>query len=269
MKPTFVKILTHALLFLGLTAVLLFAVFYGLSKYTRHDELIVVPDVTSLTVEQAAVFIEKKNLRFQVIDSIHTKTQMPGTIVEQKPAAGANVKEGRYLFLVINAYSEEKTSVPDVLDFSQRQAIALLEANGIVVSDVEYVPSEYRDLVLDVRHQGKRIPAGSRLDRGVRVTLVVGQGSSMSEIRSPVLQGLSLSEAIDVLHARNLNVGDVFYDQTPKNSSEAMKYRVYRQDPIGETPVVMGKKVQIWMSEEADLYEADPEVWSFAQDSIN
>jgi beta-lactam-binding protein with PASTA domain len=220
-----------------------------------------VPDVRSLTIEEAAPFFDKKDLRFKVVDSIWVPLQAPGAILEQKPGPGALVKQNRIIFLTINASSDETMSIPDVKDFSQRQAVATLEAIGIRISDVQFQPSEFRDLVLDVRYNGKSMPAGSKLPKGSSVVLVVGQGYSNGEIVVPSMHGLFLDEAFETAHSKNLNIGTVYYDVQPTSKEDAKTYQVYKQNPITGKSAKMGIKIDIWMSSDLNLIETPDEVY--------
>ena len=268
MRDALKRIFKNLLIFAVIMVLLIVIVLTALNKYTNHDSVITVPDVTTLTVEDAAPFFEKKGLLYKVVDSIRVVSQLPGSILEQKPAPGAHVKQNRIIFLTINASSEETIVIPDVKDCSQRQAVATLEAAGIRVRDVEFVPSEFRDLVLGVSYQSKSIYAGFKIPRGSFVTLVVGQGSSGGEIKVPTMHGLFLEEAIEAAHAKSLNLGNVYYDVTPANSEDAKSYQVYRQEPITGISTSMGKKVDIWMSTDLKLIEAPEEVF-VPKDSLN
>jgi len=255
------RILKHVLIFTVILAVLLVVVTISLKSYTQHDSVITVPDVTTLTIDEASPFIEKKGLRYKIVDSIRVATARPGVILEQKPIAGARVKQNRFIFLTINATSEEKIIFPDVKDFSQRQAVATLEANGIHVGNIEFMPSEYRDLVLGVRYQGKTIPAGFRLPKNSTVTLIVGQGASVGEITVPSLHGNYLHEANEKAHASSLNIGNILYDVPPANSEEAKKYKIYRQVPITGSSASVGKNIDVWMTMDENILQEPDEVF--------
>jgi len=255
------RILKHVLIFALILTALLITVSISLKSYTQHDSVITVPDVTTLTVDEASPFIEKKGLRYKIVDSIRVETARPGVILEQKPVPGARVKQNRFIFLTVNALSEEKIIFPDVKDFSQRQAVATLEANGIRVGSIEFMPSEYRDLVLGVRFQGKNIPAGFRLPKNSSVTLVVGQGASVGEITVPSLHGCSMLEANEKAHASSLNIGNIYYDVTPVNSDAAKKYRIYRQVPITGSSASVGKNIDVWMTTDENILQEPDEVF--------
>ncbi|MCK9310702.1 MAG: PASTA domain-containing protein, partial [Bacteroidales bacterium] len=127
--------------------------------------------------------------------------------------------------------------------------------------------SEFRDLVLGVRYNGKEITAGFRLPKGSSVTLIVGQSSSEGVLLIPSIKGLFLDEAIDLAHSKSLNIGDVHYDVTPPNQEEAKYYQVYKQEPITGSTASVGKKITIWMTTDPTLIEA-PEDIVLPKDSL-
>ena len=262
------RVLKHLIAFALILIVLILGVLYGLRKYTKHDSVITVPDVTSLTVENAEPFFQKKGLRYKIVDSSYVETQLPGVILDQKPAPGSRVKPNRFIFLTINARSEEQLVFPDVQDFSQRQAVATLEAMGLRVASIEFMPSEYRDLVLGVRYNGKSLAAGVRLPKNASIVLVVGQGSVDGEIIVPSLHGMFFREAVEVAHASNLNIGNVHYDITPVTSNEAMKYQIYRQKPITGSSYSSGRDVEVWMTTDENLLQ-EPDEYFIAEDTVS
>jgi len=159
MDPALKLLLKNLAAFVVIVAVLLLAVMMSLKAYTRHTDVITVPDLITLTPDQAGAYLEKKGLRYKVVDSMYVRTKLRGSILDQKPMPGVHVKRNRIIFLTINARSSEQVTLPDVRDFSQRQAVATLEGMEIRVEGINYVPSEFRDLVLDVRHNGRSIAA--------------------------------------------------------------------------------------------------------------
>lgn len=161
---------------LGVILGLVIALLIFLNIYTLHNESITVPDLRGLSVENAAQILKNKNLRFEIVDSVFVKGKVPGSIVEQIPAPESNVKEGRIVFLSINANTTKKVIVPDVRDQSSRQAIATLAAVGFGVTKVVEVPSEYKDLVVDIIFKGYKVLPGQKLPMGSNVILNVGDG---------------------------------------------------------------------------------------------
>jgi eukaryotic-like serine/threonine-protein kinase len=267
MQYTTKRILKHLIAFVLIVIVLIVALLIGLRKYTQQDSAVTVPDVTSLSVENAIPFLEKKGLRYKVVDSVHVETCAPGVILEQKPAPGSSVKQNRFVFLIVNSVSEEQIIFPDVKDFSQRQAVATLEAAGLRIASIEFMPSEYRDLVLGVRYQGKTVAAGARLPKRSAVVLIVGQGDGGQEITVPSLHGLSLNEANVLAHENSLSI-NINYDVTPASTDEARKYRIYRQKPITGSTTASGKSIDVWMTTDPDLLSEPDEVYQEEADYI-
>lgn len=135
MNNFFVKLIKNPyVLNLLLAVIVACGLIYGtlkwLDKYTRHNEAVVVPDVKGLRVEEAAEFFKNNNLRYNVIDSVFSKDVSPGAIVELVPSAGSKVKEGRIVFITVNAMTSQMATIPEVEDLSFRQAYALLRARG-------------------------------------------------------------------------------------------------------------------------------------------
>ena len=107
------------------TIVLISLVLLWLNIYTRHNEAEVVPNVKGMTVAEAEKFFDDNNLRYSVIDSVFSKDVKPGSIVEIIPEAGSKVKEGRIVFVTVNAASAQMAVIPEVWEISVRQADAM------------------------------------------------------------------------------------------------------------------------------------------------
>ena len=149
---------------------------YGLKLYTRHGKAVLVPDVKAMALPDALRILDREGFRYDIIDSLFVDEAVPGTIVEQTPAGGSKVKEGRIVYLSINAYSPRMITCPKVADMSMRQALSTLESRGLTDIKVQEVPSEYPDLALGLQYRGKTLEAGDKIPAGSTVTLLVGNG---------------------------------------------------------------------------------------------
>lgn len=181
MKNFLVKLIKNpffinALLMFAVLVLVIFGTLNWLDKYTRHNEIVVVPDVKGLTMEDAASFFENNGLRYNIIDSVFSKDVAPGTIVELKPNVGAKVKEGRIVFITLNALSSQMETVPDVEDMSFRQAYALLRARGFESVEIEYVPGDFKDLVIAVELRGRALRSGEKVPLTSPLILKVSNG---------------------------------------------------------------------------------------------
>ena len=165
------------LLEIAIVAVILCTgVIFWLDSYTRHGTATIVPSVRYLSVTEASDILSRKGFRCEVIDSLFNDRVTPGVVVEQTPDAESRVKEGRTIYLTINAYSPKKVTMPTLIDGSARQAQAILRALGFTNILVEYEPSPYKDLVLDVLCNGRQVESGEKIPLTSRITLIVGMG---------------------------------------------------------------------------------------------
>ena len=183
MNNFFVKLIKNPyVLNLVLAVVVTCGLIYGtlkwLDKYTRHNEAVVVPDVKGLKVEEAAEFFKNNNLRYNVIDSVFSKDVSPGAIVELVPSAGSKVKEGRIVFITVNALTSQMATIPEVEDLSFRQAYALLRARGFENVEIEYVPGDFKDLAVSVDLRGRTLEKGEHVPLTAPLILKVSSGEA-------------------------------------------------------------------------------------------
>ena len=98
--------------------VLLVLTFLILKVYTHHGKYLSVPDFTGLTMEEVQTKAKKSKLRIEVTDSIFNNNKPRGTVIEQNPVSGFQVKKNRRIFLVMNALNPEKVKMPDIVGVS-------------------------------------------------------------------------------------------------------------------------------------------------------
>ena len=161
---------------------------FWLDSYTRHGEKIMVPDLQGLDEKAAQQLLKEKKLKYEIIDSIFIKKRKPGTVKEQNPEAGAIVKEERKVYLTIYAYSPRKIVLPDLRDMSLRQAESIITSLGLKIGGYEAVPSEYKDLVKDVKYENKIVTPGTRITEGASIIIRVGKGQSIETSTDESLQ---------------------------------------------------------------------------------
>ncbi len=148
-----------------------------LNGYTRHGEAVSVPEVKGMSLGEAKSTFARRSLKAAVVDSSYVKGTAPGVVLEQSPVAGARVKEGRTIYLTINASSAPEVPIPDIMDNSSlRQAEAKLRALGFKVTEPEYISGE-RDWVYGVKYRGRELRAGEKVPAETVLTLCVGNGN--------------------------------------------------------------------------------------------
>jgi len=239
---------------LVIAVVLFFVLGYAMLKifevYTSHGEEVTVPDLKNMQVNEANQLLVKDVVEVEIIDSIFLLGKNPGIILEQNPAPNAKIKKGRKIYVIINSLTKKKVRFPEIKEYPFRQAQSVLENIGLKVSSIEYVPSEFKNLVLYAKIAGNVIDTNTELVVGTNIVLVVGQGLSDEKIYLPSFRKMTLDEARKKSFELMVNIGAVRYDVQPADAEEAKRYFVYKQTPIAGTEVQLGKYIDLWLTKD-------------------
>ena len=242
-------VLKNILIAIGIIVALSWVALIGADYYTHHGESEVIPDLRGMYVEEAQVLLAKNGLYPQVIDSVYVRGKKLGTIISQTPGPNSNVKSNRAVYIIINSRNVHQVILPEISDVSYRQADAMLQSLGLSVSNVEYAPSEYKDLVIEIKYRDRSILPGTRVPEGSSLVLVVGNGlGEGADIEVPVLKGISLDEATQNAQTASFIIGAVEYDVPPTgNESE---YIIYRQRPAAGGLLPAGSRIDVYLTTE-------------------
>lgn len=259
-KETFTGfVLKNVFLAIGIVVLLAIIALFSIDYYTKHGQSELVPDLRGLYVEEADILLAKQGLYAQVIDSVYVKDKKLGTIIDQIPLPNSSVKQNRAIYIIINSRQVRQVSVPEISDVSYRQADALLQAVGLSVASVEYTPSEFKDLVIEIKYKGRSIMPGTRVPEGSKLVLVVGSGSGSVEATVPVLKGMGLDDANQAAQTASFSIGAVEYDVTPAGNES--DYIIYRQRPAAGTKISAGTKINVYLSKDKnrmnEIFEED------------
>lgn len=228
---------------------ILVGIYFWLDRFTKHGETVVVPDLRNTPFSRLARLLEGTSFRYEVADSsVFLLDKPPGTIIDQDPAPGQSVKEGRTIYVTVTRKLPPQVKIPHLTDVSKRQAEAILLSYGLRCGDVIYEPDVARDVVLGLRFKGRQLNVGDEVPKGSSLDLVLGDGKGNTETGIPVLVGLTLDEARFVLEASGLIAGEVQFDESVKDTNLA---RVFRQDPMPGDSVVLlqGETVGLFLTQ--------------------
>ncbi|WP_428224990.1 PASTA domain-containing protein [Flavobacterium sp.] len=155
----------------------LFLFMYWISFATNHGEEITVPNLSKLTLEEAEDKLDELDLDYELLDTVDYTPGYPKlSVVVQDPKPGSKVKEGRIIYVKINAQEYAKVRLPDLIQKTYRQAVPTLNALGLSVGDTTYVPNLAKDMVLEMNINGKPIRAGQQVLKMTKINLVLGDG---------------------------------------------------------------------------------------------
>lgn len=166
----------NILLMIIVSCVLVAIVLFILNVYTRHNESVDVPAVKGLQIEEARGILNSASLECEVVDSIFVTGGIPGAVIEQTPKEASKVKEGRTVFLTIQAKGIQMVAIPELKDYSRRQAEAQLNSLGFDKIVINEVPSAYAGIVISISYKGKELSPNQKVPKGATLRMTVGAG---------------------------------------------------------------------------------------------
>lgn len=156
-------------------------VWFWLGSYTMHGEEIMLPDLTGMTYDKAAERLRQDGLDIAIVDSGYNKRMPAGCILIQQPEGGLKVKQGRTVYVTINALHSPRLPIPDLIDNSSyREAQARLQAVGFRLLEPQHIDGE-KDWVYGIKCGGRSLAVGDMVSIESPLTLVVGNGSLTDE----------------------------------------------------------------------------------------
>jgi len=224
--------------------------FYSLGYYTNHGSGIPVPKLKGEKIDRAMALLKEQGFGYK-IDSVYVEDVEPGTIVEQDPDAGTNVKEGRVIYLTMVTLQAPPVALPDLEQASYREATATLSNYGLKIGDTTYRSDIARDRILEVRFGGVVIKTGFKLPKGSKVDLVLGDGAGASEVAIPELINLDLDAARFAIKGAGLTIGTITYQGTITDSTNVVVTAQYpmKTDSLSKTSI--GTRMNITVSQGA------------------
>jgi beta-lactam-binding protein with PASTA domain len=232
-----------------LSAAVLYFFFGYLPNTTNHGETITVPDLQGLNIEDVESYVTQRNLRYEVNDSTYSEDFPPLTILKQYPQAGSKVKEGRKIFISVNRVAPPSVPVPDLVNQSSlSNAEAVLRSNELKRGKIDYKPSPFLNLVMEMYYKGQPIKAGQRIPKGSVIDLVVGNGYARSNIPTPDLIGHGYDDATFIILGSSLTIGQV----TVEGDTTGQTSVVIKQQPPAGNEIKIGDPVDLWIVPASD-----------------
>lgn len=204
----------------------------GTAPVTATDAKLAAPNLEGIPVAEARERWQAKGIEIIEEGERDGSGAEPGTIVQQRPAPGAELssKEIR----VIVARTSEMQAVPDVAGKSVDDARKALEAAGFTVG--EATPEASDKPAKTVLRQTP--DAGTSAKRGSIVRLVIAEPAG---IEVPKFTGLYLGKAKLAIEAAGLKVGAV---KRVEHAERGEGY-VLKQTPVAGEKVPPGTEVEL------------------------
>ncbi len=209
-----------------------------------EEKTVQVPDVTGWSESDAQQALENSGL---VVDSQaeYSDSVPGGSVISTDPGAGAEVKEGTKVKMIVSL-GAEKAAVPDLVGKSAADADAALVAAGLVSGNVteEYSNKYEAGIVIS---QGTK--ANKEVDKNSTVDYVVSKGQV---VKVPNLTNKTMDDAIQALTDAGLNAGNI----TEEPNSSVMAGYVVSQSAPPESELEKGAYVDFVLSTGPEQMEA-------------
>ncbi len=197
-----------------------------------------VPNVVGLSVAEAVARLKDAGLEANPVNVFSDKPE--GTVIAQDPGEGKRVVEDTRVRINVSQ-GVKPVAVPNVVGGSYDDAEAQLQAAGFVVRRSDQTSNIASGTVIETRP-----PAGTELQRGATVTVIVSKGPD--DVAVPDVVGLDEESARLEIEGAGLTVS-VSDDPTDDPAEDGL---VVAQDPEGGDRVEEGSTIVIFVGRFSD-----------------
>lgn len=240
------KLAWNILMIAAIILAMAVAAHFAMQAGTRHGARRRVPDFTGMGLDEALKTARKNNLKIHINDSLFVPAYGGGTVLDQLPEGGVEVKPGRTVYITINAFRQKEVPVPYVAGRSLRQAKNMLEIAGLEIDRIVFRPDIATYYVLEEYCGEQPVTPDSKIETeiGSGITLHVGVKPGDGTTVVPMLVGTTLRQAKSRLWELGLNVGKIESDKGV-NQLNQKDARVYLQSPGPEQTAELGSEVAL------------------------
>jgi len=169
------QFLKHLLIALMSLVVVLWLLFKFLNVYTHHGETAEVPDFKGKKITELDNFIQNKNVRYLIIDSIYDPKETAGIVIKQDPEPKSQVKHNRMIYLYVTSTQAPQIAMPELVYKSTRQALFMIESYGLKKGSVTEIAADCKGCVVKQLFKGTEIKPGDPIKKGSKIDLVIGR----------------------------------------------------------------------------------------------
>jgi len=158
---------------------------------SRGPQLIEIPDFIGNSLREALIKLDNLSLKSGDIQYIFRLSKEPGTVINQIPAAGAEVEKGSEVTLFVSRGERDiSVRMPDLSGLNQSEAFSLIREKGLNIGQVS-VENSARFVVGQVISQSVR--AGEYLPKGIAVDFVISRGPDSASTEDYHLNRISVN----------------------------------------------------------------------------
>lgn len=204
-----------------------------------------VPDVVGRQSAIAKQILEESNLRVNLAEAYDAEVP-EGQVISQYPEAGSKVKEQRTITIYVSKGGEELI-MPDLIGMSRENAEAKLARMGIKVT--VYEENDKADAGKVIRQD---IAAGSKINKGNTIDIIVSKGEKKRTIAVPDYRGMSIDAARANIESNGLSISSV-----SQIDSKELPGTVLEQTPSAGEKIKEGDSLSLVVSSSSSRANAD------------
>ena len=208
---------------------------------SKGMQTVTVPNVVGKDSSSAQKAMTDAGLSVSIQEQA-SDTVAAGKVISQSTAAGSSVKPGTPVTLIVSS-GMPKVTVPNVVGSDRATAEKALSDNGLTSS----VSEQYSDTVAAGIVMSQTVAAGSSVNKGSRVEIVVSRGPENAGV--PNVVGSDISSARSALEAAGFKVNE----GTRQYSDTVAEGIVISQDVAGGSQVKKGTTVTIIVSKGQEM----------------
>jgi eukaryotic-like serine/threonine-protein kinase len=206
-------------------------------RWWEETRTVLVPDVSSLSVEGATTSLDLAGLTVDGIEREYSETIAAERVIRTNPPEGSDIRRGTPIVLIVSQ-GRERYEVPDVVGSTPEQARPVLERLTLVIGETSLEYDEQVPAGVILRTSPS---AGEEVRRETSVDLIVSRGPAPIEV--PGVTGQRLENARATLRDAGLRV------TTSQQYSEAAAAGVVlNQSPAAGASVQRGTTVELTVS---------------------
>ena len=206
--------------------------------YINARNIVVIPDLEGLTLEEANQLSKSEGIEVVVADTIFTNDLNPNIVLEQFPSSGKEVKLGRSIKVKITQFNQ-KIVVPSLSGKTLRAAEIQLDQEGIELDSIYYsFSSKYPKGIVSWQSPTEN----DSIRKGFGVRIEVSNGLAPNDLVDvPDFQGIFLNEALKIIQEKGFFEGKIQYIENKK----FLPNTVLNQSPKEGTKVSQGSKINL------------------------
>ena len=202
----------------------------GNSEGTDQAEQVEMINIVGMDLEEARTKLQELGL-FITVGSFQESDQEDGTILEQNEKEGSMVDKGSTITVIVAGTDGEMVQVPNVVGATESDAVASIEAKGLLVTR-EFATSDE----VEAGRVISQDPAEGEVEVGSHVTIVISEGRGKAMVPGGLV-GKDIEEVRATLEGLGfvVNVIETTSDSYPTAGTVTKVAGAGTQKEIGST----------------------------------